>query len=468
MNKARARQAAIALIVIANLLLWAIPSNVVEMVARQRHVLLGRYTVDRLVLLLCLLPVSALALFLLTASEQQRKKRIFATVALAMSLTLSLCVLDVAARLRPQKVFYVIENDFVRRMPNLVTQAAYDDLPECARSYPDAPRGYAERVDWTFTSDSRGYRNAKALEQAQVVLLGDSFAEGTKVTDAGVWPVLLADQTGRSVYNLGMSGSDPADYLATLERYGVALSPKIVLCLIYEGNDFRGSGQLKSAFDPPALGKRIKKFFKASPIRNAFKELLIKLCGPINAAGSFRRQAVVSWLPVAVKGRHYAFAPKRVIELYRTQQEAADSPGFKTVVLALEAMRALCRKTQAELIVLYAPNKAHLALSLAADRLPAAQVRDFINLRRKKLIKSHRDLPPPDKFIPELQSFLETTEAALAAHCAKDKLPFFSLTPLLRGAMAAGQQVYYTYDQHWTPLGNRLVAARVARFLKSR
>jgi hypothetical protein len=36
----------------------------------------------------------------------------------------------------------------------------------------------------------------------------------------------------------------------------------------------------------------------------------------------------------------------------------------------------------------------------------------------------------------------------------------------LRAAVAAGKQVYYTYDQHWTPEGNVVTAAVLDAYLK--
>ena len=44
-------------------------------------------------------------------------------------------------------------------------------------------------------------------------------------------------------------------------------------------------------------------------------------------------------------------------------------------------------------------------------------------------------------------------------------MPFVSATASLRAAAVSGTQVYFTYDQHWTPEGHEIVAEAVHRFL---
>ncbi len=39
------------------------------------------------------------------------------------------------------------------------------------------------------------------------------------------------------------------------------------------------------------------------------------------------------------------------------------------------------------------------------------------------------------------------------------------MTKALRAAAVSGTQVYFTYDQHWTPEGHEIVAEAVHRFL---
>ena len=48
--------------------------------------------------------------------------------------------------------------------------------------------------------------------------------------------------------------------------------------------------------------------------------------------------------------------------------------------------------------------------------------------------------------------------------CERHGVPFCSITADLRQRASEGEQVYYTYDQHWTPDGHEIVAETVYRF----
>jgi len=90
-----------------------------------------------------------------------------------------------------------------------------------------------------FKSDEAGFNNPRGLwskDSADIVLLGDSFAQGACVTpDEGMGERLRA-RTGTLV-NLGMGGTGPLYQLATLKEFGARFAPKHVVWLFYEGND---------------------------------------------------------------------------------------------------------------------------------------------------------------------------------------------------------------------------------------
>lgn len=122
---------------------------------------------------------------------------------------------------------YVRESLAYHRPPNEVFEVRYEDRPQALRTYPHAPEGFGT-VDCTLQTDRRGYRNRTDLEVYDAVVLGDSFAEGSRVTDGDSWPNQLSQASGLAVYNLGMSGYAPQHYLASLVEVGLALHPKTV------------------------------------------------------------------------------------------------------------------------------------------------------------------------------------------------------------------------------------------------
>ena len=107
-------------------------------------------------------------------------------------------------------------------------------------------------------------------------LLAILFTEGSNVPDEDVWTLKLSQKSNLSVYNLGLSGTHPGVYEETLKYYGIELSPKIVLCMLYEGNDFRDSNYQNEN----SIIHRVGNYFKASPLRISLERLFIKEIGP--------------------------------------------------------------------------------------------------------------------------------------------------------------------------------------------
>jgi hypothetical protein len=85
--------------------------------------------------------------------------------------------------------------------------------------------------------DAWGFRNPVRPEHADIVAIGDSMTYGDAAPAAGSWPRWLARATGTTVYNLGLGGYGPADYLYLLETRARDLHPKLVIVGLYLGND---------------------------------------------------------------------------------------------------------------------------------------------------------------------------------------------------------------------------------------
>lgn len=86
--------------------------------------------------------------------------------------------------------------------------------------------------------DRLGYRNPSVPESAELVCLGDSFTYGHQCAPEEAWPITVQRLTGLSAYNMGISGTGPAEYFHRLSSQGFELSPKTVLVGVYFGNDF--------------------------------------------------------------------------------------------------------------------------------------------------------------------------------------------------------------------------------------
>ena len=247
-------------IVVINLLLWVIPSNVSYLIAQNRDILLGRYGVARLTWMILLIPLSIVVLYLTWSNEENKKRRQFQITALTLSIVISIILVDLFMRPAQNKQ-YVLHKSYYHRTPNAVFSGTFCDMPENAFSYPTMRPGYPD-IEYTLTTDKRGFRNKTDFEKYDIVTLGDSFTEGSNVTDNETWTALLAQKSKMAVYNLGVAGGHSGTYLETFKRFGLDLSPKIVICMICEGNDFRDSNFKRK--DTP--GYLMKIYFKSSPI----------------------------------------------------------------------------------------------------------------------------------------------------------------------------------------------------------
>jgi hypothetical protein len=450
----------LSIVIAANLALWLIPSDVVEEIARQRHVMLGRYSRTHFTWIVVVLVISLISFYIDWSTGPTYRRRWFQVMATVLFLLPSLVALDFVVR-TPDVEHYVRDRVAFHRPPNARFAGTYADKPETHRSYPNAPPGYPD-VAATLTTDHRGYRNQTNLEQYDVVVLGDSFAEGSKVSDDHAWPALLAARSGMSVYNLGMSSYDPLHYLESLRDTGLALKPRLVLCMLYEGNDFR-STKSDEKRKSPSISKRVEDYLDRSPVIKTLDRLLIDTFGPINSAAELRDASRIDWLPLAipqgVNARYYAFEPKQLRDLYGSRDDFAADKHWLNPRSQLAAMNELCRGAEAQLLVILAPTKAHVTFPVAAKGLDSAKVRAFTAISYKE------ELPAPDVFLEDLVHNVDAREQVVGEWCQRQSIGFLGLTNALRRAAVAGTQVYFTYDQHWTPAGHDVVAETIHHVL---
>lgn len=87
----------------------------------------------------------------------------------------------------------------------------------------------SQRQPLVFTYDRWGYRNAEDLDQADVVLIGDSYVEGWYVSDEHTTARRLQEQLNQPVANLGIAGYGTMQELRVLQRDAMRFHPKVVI-----------------------------------------------------------------------------------------------------------------------------------------------------------------------------------------------------------------------------------------------
>jgi hypothetical protein len=84
--------------------------------------------------------------------------------------------------------------------------------------------------------DDRGFRNERALDDAEFVVIGDSHVYGTGVESHQKWSTILEEETGRTGYNVSFGGFSP---YKNRENFALSMTlhPAIIFYGFYFGND---------------------------------------------------------------------------------------------------------------------------------------------------------------------------------------------------------------------------------------
>ena len=473
MSRTRLIRRILALLVIAlSLSLWTVTSDLLELIAEQEEILFGLYSRQRFGQIFILNVLLLGFAYLLLSNMRFGREMAFNVIAVVFSTGMSIFAVILGSQwlLAPRYVEQEIvspngvklEGVTRHRPPNQHYELTFEDKPPVHRSYPNAPRGY-DPVDIELTTDRFGYRNKDIQDQYDIVVVGDSFVAGSQVSDHQAWPVRLAEHTDQSVYNLGVSGSDPQVYLNNFVQLGLQFDPQTVIFMLYEGNDFRRTASDKRADDEPSIGDEISRMTKSSPVTAGLRRLSSEVLEAINSDAPVPEyDARMSWMPVRVGGGndadYYGFKPKRVGYLYGSQSEFAESGEWAFAAEILRKMKQVADENNIDLVIVYAPSKPHVVLPLVRQNIPMDQLRSFVSYRR-------RSLPSPEEFERILFSGIDRQENVIREFCENEGIGFVSATQELRQQSSKGVQTYFTYDQHWTPKGNELVAKLVSEHL---
>jgi hypothetical protein len=91
-----------------------------------------------------------------------------------------------------------------------------------------------------FITDSHGYRNDIKIEDAKIILVGDSFISGTGTSHPHIPSSTLNKILNIEVASLSFSGLDPIDYEKIIKKYLPIIKKDAKIYVFYfEGNDFR-------------------------------------------------------------------------------------------------------------------------------------------------------------------------------------------------------------------------------------
>jgi lysophospholipase L1-like esterase len=337
--------------------------------------------------------------------------------------------------------------------------------------------------------DANGFRNPTALTKAEYVTIGDSFTYGCSVQPYQSWPAQLQRITGHSIYNMSFNGYGPIEERMLMNR-AVELQPSLVIYAMFIGNDLCDayrSVYYRNQF--PELKNPIAEVQKAildrerrapfeeaagpqefvSPLsRNttwtAVKRL--KLCRLFFAA----EVAIQSKTDGIVSNfRYLHFRDQRRVAMAHSDRfELFETPDFATILVPAPRQRVI------DLDDPRIEEGLRISHQVLRDMKHAAQSRaiDFLVL----LIPTKERVffefyPAYNRVASESMSRLVKDEDEIRHRTldflGEQKIAYIDLLPELKNSLVKKEQPYFQdNDNHFTSIGNEVVAKAVEEYLK--
>lgn len=260
----------------------------------------------------------------------------------------------------------------------------------------------------------------------RIAALGDSFAVGPAVPAAENYLHLLEQGLpDTEVYNFGVSGTGPREYLLILRTDVWNYHPDLVLVSVFVGNDITETLATPRHLDPRqhALYLLLKRSWRLGRERQRQgpDAAPSQPCGGFTLSEATFRE---------VEGRR--------LEVCRVPPSAALEKKWRQALADLERLIADCRQRRVPVALVLIPDEFQVNPAVLAEAIERGDLKD-----------ADLDLEYPQK--------------RLTQFCADHKVPCLDLLPAFTGKA----DTYAVRDTHWNVRGNRLAAAQLIPWLTS-
>lgn len=317
--------------------------------------------------------------------------------------------------------------------------------------------------------ESIGFRDDGIGESTdfRILALGDSFTMGSMVEAEDCWTEILEQRLssqGVDVINAGRAGSSTVEEARLLETYGVELQPDVIVVGFTSGNDFRDISRVANA-------QKVVKRQGSRRIIETVKDMLAPYPALYQVANIARRPKTIvdesllvqsvrqGWLNLTGHRVRYKYAVKESkilpfsqdnVELHLWITDDPEQPGISPFVedwdpyyekgwqfleATLMKIKATSQTIGAKLVVFIFPSPVQVYWDDIRDRVPDAQKYNVEKINR-----------------------------SLLDFCKQNDIYVYDLLREFKEKRFS-DQLYFPYDGHWSPAGNRLAAQLISDYI---
>lgn len=316
------------------------------------------------------------------------------------------------------------------------------------------PKGF---IHLGFACNQQGYYDQEFLPKAQrqhptVLMIGDSFSASVVPHHHHFTTVCERALGDVDVYNMGLSGIGPEEYLFLLSHEGLQLAPDAVVINLFLGND------VANTRTGTGVSQFLKQWFDAGNVRIWFvprRLLLISAERERARPGIFEKEPqrvtrteaeILKAYPWVADHRleEPSLSASRYLEIVGPQIESACPPvpqRLKPLLAHLATMKQLCHDIPFAVMLIPAEYQLEDALwSSATARLTGGPYQR------------------------------QAAQAEIGRWLEAAGIPYLDLLPALQAAEPfedGDRHCYFVRDTHFNGRGNRLAGESLAPFLRS-
>jgi hypothetical protein len=350
------------------------------------------------------------------------------------------------------RLYYPTDRNFQLQKPGITLTARHYGCfyaPKLMQS-PTLVDSVLQLNQVTMSIDENGFRETTPLADAEIFVIGDSFAFGWGVSDDQRWTELLERRIGRSIYNFGIHDSSPKQELMILqhmlEQRPEEMDVRHVLWMVYEGNDLEGSyATLRPREDHDSGG-----------LRNLLRGTVLMSLSKLPFA--IRNQSVVQrlrsgelrfGLPSAESAQHNPY----LVDGITLAQPMFASPTLGQMMFYRPYVE---RATKSRSYVIDHPNRPHLD-QVFADMAQLSEQLDF----EVTVIVVPTSVRFYASFFDDLPAVSDQPHFIDYVTDLSERMGFATVDMLRLIEPGAGDELlYFRDDDHWNQHGNA-VAARI-------